>query len=302
MRDCLLFCSLFVLLSFHGFSQTLEGSSINYLALGDSYTIGQSVATVDRWPNQLALQVEKEHKINFNKVDIIAHTGWRTDNLIDAIQTQKPDSSYNLVSLLIGVNNFYQGRDEEQYIREFEFLLQVSIALAGGNKDHVFVVSIPDYAYTKFGHGAQSISDNTNRYNFIGDSISKIYQVKFHNITPISRRGLSEPDLVAGDNLHPSGKQYTLWVEQIISDMDFSKILYNNKKINAGKIDYLIQKDTLEIINIKGKIEGIIFNTEGETILEFNSPTININGLDKGIYIISLKTDKGMWSKKFKVK
>lgn len=302
MRNYLLLCLFFILFSFKSHSQTVTKNNISYLALGDSYTIGQSVATEDRWPNQLAVQLEKEHKIRFDKVDIIAQTGWRTDNLINAIQTQKPDSSYNLVSLLIGVNNFYQGREKQQYIREFEFLLQASIALVGGNKGYVFVVSIPDYAYTKFGHGAQSITDNTNRYNFIADSISKIYQVKFHNITPISRKGLAEPDLVAGDNLHPSGKQYKLWVDQIISNMNLDNVLSIKTEKGSNKIDYRIQKDTLELINTKGKIEGVIFNTEGETITEFNNPQININGLEKGVYIISLKTEKGMWSKKFKIK
>lgn len=302
MRDYLLLCSFFFLINYQGISQSIKTDKISYLALGDSYTIGQSVSVDQRWPNQLATQLETKHGISFENVDIIAQTGWRTDDLINAIQTQQPDSSYNLVSLLIGVNNFYQGRSEEQYVREFDYLLQTAIALVGGDHNNVFVVSIPDYAYTPFGNGSNRVSQQTDRYNYIGDSISSIYQVQFHNITPISRQGLAKPDLVAGDNLHPSGKQYGLWVEQIINEMKISSILATRDSSKKREVNYLIDKDTLEIINVDNIQEGIIFNTEGQVILEFDSRLININGLDKGIYILSIQSEKGLWSKKIRIK
>lgn len=186
---------------------------VRLLALGDSYTIGQSVATNDRWPNQLARELARGN-IFVDSVRIIAKTGWRTDNLANAIATQNPDSNWNLVGLLIGVNNQYQGRSVQDYAPEFEELLETAITLAGGNKDHVFVVSIPDYGFTPFGQSDQPrISAELDQFNAVNRSISQQYQVAYYDITPISREGLARPELVAGDNLHPSGIQYEEWVE-----------------------------------------------------------------------------------------
>src|SRR5437763_16852926 len=121
------------------------------LALGDSYTIGESVSAADRWPNQLALQLRKDG-IDIAYPEIIAKTGWTTDELSSAIDAAKPHGPYALVTLLIGVNNQYRGRDAEQYRKEFVVLLQRSIAFAGNDPKSVLVVSIPDWGVTPFAH------------------------------------------------------------------------------------------------------------------------------------------------------
>jgi len=152
---------------------------------------------------------------------IIATTGWRTDNLNHAISKTKFKEEYNLVSLLIGVNNYYQGRSVESYAPEFEELLNTAIQLAGGDKSSVFVLSIPDYGYTPFGKENQAkITEGIDAYNAVNKSISEKYGVKYYNITDISRRGLDEVDLVASDGLHPSEKMYSEWVEVILSDIN----------------------------------------------------------------------------------
>jgi lysophospholipase L1-like esterase len=185
-----------------------------FLALGDSYTIGESVAEAERWPNQLVA------KLKLTAPRIIATTGWRTDNLKDAIEAANLKPEYDLVSLLIGVNNQYQGKSIEIYEREFEELLQTSIKLAKGKKKNVFVVSIPDYGYTPFGKAKQEkISEELDQYNAINKRIAAKYGVKYFNITEISRKGLEDVELVAGDGLHPSGKMYAQWVEVIHSGL-----------------------------------------------------------------------------------
>jgi len=186
-----------------------------FLALGDSYTIGESVAESERWPNQLAA------KLKIPQPKIIATTGWRTDNLKDAIDAASLKPEYNLVSLLIGVNNQYQGKPIEVYEREFEELLQTAIKLAKGKKKNVFVVSIPDYGFTPFGKAKQEkISAELDQYNAINKRIAAKYGVKYFNITEISRKGLEDAELVAGDGLHPSGKMYGQWVELIYSGLE----------------------------------------------------------------------------------
>jgi lysophospholipase L1-like esterase len=186
-------------------------TAVKYLALGDSYTIGESVAESERWPVQLAA------KLSFGaSPTIIATTGWRTDDLKKAIEAASLQPPYDLVSLLIGVNNQYQGKSVEAYKQEFEELLQKAIALAGGDKNKVFVVSIPDYGYTSFGKPKQAtISKDIDLFNEVNKAITTRYGIRYVNITDISRRGLDDTSLVAADGLHPSGKQYALWVERI---------------------------------------------------------------------------------------
>ncbi len=198
------------------FDSSFSQPSVKYLALGDSYTIGESVSEAERWPNQLAEKLIQK-KTPVSKPRIIATTGWRTDNLSNAMAIAKLKSEYDLVSLLIGVNNQYQGKPAEQYAKEFEELLKTAIALAKGNVDNVFVVSIPDYGYTPFGEKKkEKISQEIDEFNALNKRISDQYKVKYINITDISRRGLEEPALVAGDGLHPSGKMYGLWVDRIV--------------------------------------------------------------------------------------
>jgi len=190
-----------------------------YLALGDSYTIGESVAERDRWPNQLVDSLHR-HGMEFSKPTIIATTGWRTDDLKKAVTAAHLKNEYGLVSLLIGVNNQYQGKPADQYSVEFEDLLETATRLAGGKKENVLVVSIPDYGYPPFGKSRQSIiSSAINEFNAINKRITEGHGIKYVNITDVSRSGLEQPALVAPDGLHPSGKMYALWVECIVKSL-----------------------------------------------------------------------------------
>lgn len=200
-------------------AQTKKGP-LRYLALGDSYTIGESVSENERWPVQLAKALtEKGTPVDTPK--IIAVTGWRTDNLKNGINIAQLKGSYDMVSLLIGVNNQYQGKPADQYAIEFEDLLKEAIRFAGGKKEKVFVVSIPDYGYTPFGESKQeSITQALDEFNAINHRITAENGVAYFNITDISRHGLEDPALVAKDGLHPSGKQYTLWVDRILEGLN----------------------------------------------------------------------------------
>jgi lysophospholipase L1-like esterase len=190
--------------------------SKKYLALGDSYTIGESVPEAERWPVQL-VEALKKNGVAVADLKIIATTGWRTDNLKNAMDIAQLKPEYDLVSLLIGVNNQYQGRSVEQYKPEFQALLDEAVRLAKGKKENVFVVSIPDYGYTPFGKPKQAqVSAELDMYNRANEEITRRAGIQYIYITDISRRGLAEPDLVAADNLHPSGKMYALWVERIM--------------------------------------------------------------------------------------
>jgi lysophospholipase L1-like esterase len=210
-------------------AQTLTiNNHVRFLALGDSYTIGQSVPQNERWPVQLIQQLRNKG-LTCPDAKIIATTGWRTDQLKSAIENANLSPEYTLVALLIGVNNQYQGKSVQDYAPEFEGLLNKAIALANGVKSHVFVVSIPDYGYTPFGESNQpAISAGINAYNEVNRTITEKSGVKYFNITPISRRGLTEPDLVASDGLHPSGKMYQEWVELILAGASISVEEGNN--------------------------------------------------------------------------
>jgi len=212
--------AILLLLSTQTMAQKLViEEKLRFLALGDSYTIGESVPANARWPVQLIDSLNKRGVDGYEPT-IIAATGWRTDNLKHAITKAKLKGDFNLVSLLIGVNNFYQGKSPEAYAAEFEELLQTAIQLAAGNKASVFVLSIPDYGFTPFGKDKQEeISKGIDAFNAINKSISEKHKIKYYDITDISRRGLKEPDLVATDGLHPSDAMYSEWVARILSDI-----------------------------------------------------------------------------------
>jgi acyl-CoA thioesterase-1 len=200
--------------------QPASDSLLSFLALGDSYTIGESVEPDERWPVQLVDFLNESNTNKFDKPDIIARTGWRTDELLAAIEYSDPAGERNLVSLLIGVNNQYQGKSVTIYQEEFRQLLERAIQLASNVPSRVLVISIPDYGYTPFGMDNQEqISRELDEYNNINRSIAASYNVMYINITDISRS--TDPELVAGDNLHPSAEQYRRWVERIIADPDF---------------------------------------------------------------------------------
>lgn len=197
-----------------------SSDTLRYLALGDSYTKGQSVPWAMNFPNQLSDSLKQRGRV-VEETNILAETGWTTSNLKSAIAASLFPNNYNVVSLLIGVNNFYQNKDTNLYIQEFEELLNSAIGFAGGNADRVFVVSIPDYGYSPFGQNGdtQKISAQTDQYNRIALKICEKYKVQFIDITPISRN--NDPSLIASDGLHPSAKQYSLWVERILEQRAF---------------------------------------------------------------------------------
>jgi len=188
-----------------------------YLALGDSYTIGQSVCETCRFPIQLKTKLKQSMTVSDNILtDIIAQTGWTTTNLKNAIATQNPDNNYDLVTLLIGVNNQYQNKPFSLYEQEFPELVTIAIEKAKGNRNKVIVVSIPDYAYTPFGNGNTTISTQIDIYNAFAENYCNENNITFVNITDITRQGLAQPILVANDGLHPSDLAYSRFVERIL--------------------------------------------------------------------------------------
>jgi acyl-CoA thioesterase I len=189
-----------------------------YLALGDSYTIGQSVCETCRFPEQLKLGLKNNFTNDTFSLQIIAQTGWTTSNLISAINTSLPSSNFDLVSLLIGVNNQYQNKAFSVYEEEFPMLVNRAIGFAKGDKSNLIVVSIPDYAYTPFGQGAANISLGIDKYNDFAKQYCLQSNIKFIDITDITRLGLENTNLVASDGLHPSELAYAKFVERILPE------------------------------------------------------------------------------------
>lgn len=190
-----------------------------YLALGDSYTIGQSVCETCRFPVQLKDSITKYLNADDTfQVKIIAQTGWKTTDLKLAVAAENPTSDYDLVTLLIGVNNQYQHKPFSLYEQEFPELVNLSIQFAKGDKNNVIVVSIPDYAFTPFGQGSPTISEGIFQYNEYAKNYCLANNITFVNITDITRQGLLEPELVASDGLHPSTIAYSKFIERILPE------------------------------------------------------------------------------------
>ena len=198
-------------------SETTKPAGKKYLALGDSYTIGEAVQVNERYPVQLQQKLAGLG-VNLESPDIIARTGWTTDELTEAIRQASPASNYHLVTLLIGVNNQYRGRDTAEYRKQFRDLLDMAVGFAGRETSRVIVVSIPDYAITPFGQSFDParISREIDWFNHINQQETLRKEVTYVNITPISREGLAQPELVARDGLHPSGEMYRRWVELLL--------------------------------------------------------------------------------------
>ena len=197
-------------------SRDMNSESFKFLALGDSYTIGESVEDDERWPSQLVTALRNRHVPIADPI-IIARTGWTTDELNKAIDERRPIGPFDLVSLLIGVNNQYRGRSAEEYRTEFKALLQRAIGFAGNKASRVLVVSIPDWGVMPFADGRDrtQITKEIDSFNAINWEESVRAGVRYVDITPISREVERYPELIASDGLHPSFMQYKYWVELI---------------------------------------------------------------------------------------
>ncbi len=191
-----------------------------YLALGDSYTIGEGVAVEARWPNRLARALA-EDGIDLASPEIIATTGWSTDELKAGIALAAPQPPYALVSLLIGVNNQYRGRDADNYAKEFAELLAFAIDISDSRPERVLVVSIPDWGVTAFAAGQdrdpQRIAREIDIFNAIAREQAQRAGCAFVDITGISRRCGDDPAMLADDGLHPSADQYARWLPPILA-------------------------------------------------------------------------------------
>lgn len=192
---------------------------IRFLALGDSYTIGESVSEDERWPNQLAEVLQTNS--TSTKVTFIARTGWTTSELWDGIQAALPKPPYDVVSLLIGVNNQYRGLDIVEYREEFVFLLNKAIEYAGGDPDRVIVLSIPDWGVTLFARSRDSkaIAVEINQFNSVNKEEAEKAGAHYVDVTPISREAVTDSSLIASDGLHPSGKMYAEWAKLALPEV-----------------------------------------------------------------------------------
>ncbi|MFT4738157.1 MAG: lysophospholipase L1-like esterase [Cyclobacteriaceae bacterium] len=200
---------------------------LSYLALGDSYTIGESVSPFDRFPAQL-VAASIDSGVDVNEASIIATTGWTTDELLSGIDNAGIEGQvFDIVTLLIGVNNQYRGYAVSQYEEEFKTLLAAAISFAGNDEGKVMVVSIPDYGVTPYGRRGDpdKIAKELDNYNQIAKSISMEHKVDFFNITEISREAIEDENLTASDLLHPSGKMYKRWVEEVLYTPFSQKII-----------------------------------------------------------------------------
>ena len=188
----------------------------SYLAIGDSYTIGEQVPFAENFPNQ-AIQMLRKAGLAFYASEIIATTGWTTDELSNAIENTATFESYDIVSLLIGVNNQYRGRTANEFKIEFEHLLQKAILFAGSKPYRVFVFSIPDWGVTPFAEGRdrKQIAEEIDAYNYICETLAKEFQTNFINITSSQRDDGNKAEFLALDGLHPSGLEYKKWAVKL---------------------------------------------------------------------------------------
>lgn len=202
-------------------SPSMLSHSYTYLALGDSYTIGEGLPVAENFPYQ-TIQLLRKSGLDFHAAEIVAKTGWTTDELQKGIDSTLLKKQYDIVTLLIGVNNQYRGRSVEEYAGEFESLLQQAIHFASDNPAHVFVLSIPDWGVTPFAEGRdrQQIADEINQYNTTNKIIAGKYLVHYIDITPGTREALNNRTLLATDNLHPSGKEYGFWAERLAAGIE----------------------------------------------------------------------------------
>lgn len=191
--------------------------SYSYIALGDSYTIGEQVPTAENFPHQLATMLNAQG-INVTEPVIIATTGWTTDELAAAIKERNIHDTFSFVTLLIGVNNQYRGRDLDNYRQEYTQLLDTAIRYANGHVNNVFVLSIPDWGVTPFAEGRDraQITKDIDAYNAACKDITLAHKCHYLDITDSTRKNGTTPAYLAEDGLHPSGKEYKIWAERLL--------------------------------------------------------------------------------------
>ena len=201
-------------------NKSVAGSSYTFLALGDSYTVGENVALFENYPYQ-TVQLMRKAGYNFNAPEIIAQTGWTSNELKQGIRNTYLQPSYHFASLLIGVNDQYRGEDPEAYRTLFEQLLQQAISLTGNRRERVFVLSIPDWGVTPFAEGKDRsrIAEQINRYNRINEEAAQRYGVRYLAITDSTREAGINSKLLASDGLHYSKKEYANWAQLLAEGM-----------------------------------------------------------------------------------
>ncbi len=199
------------------FVKSTTKGTFNFLTLGDSYTIGESVAESERWPVQLAEMLRKQN-IDLASPDIIAKTGWTTSELATGIHKANPTNNYDLVSVLIGVNNQYRGQSLATYRTELRDILTTAIGFAKNKPERVFMLSTPDWGVTPFAAGSNQakIANEIDGFNAVAQEECKKLSIKYIDITPLSKTALNNASLVASDQLHFSGKMYQLWAEKAL--------------------------------------------------------------------------------------
>jgi lysophospholipase L1-like esterase len=202
--------------------QKMNEKKLTYLALGDSYTIGEGLEETDRYPNQLVRKLRKSTSLDWQDPKIIAKTGWTVDELNEGInQANLGDQKFDLVTLSIGVNNQYRGRPVEDYKLEFEAMLKRAIAFAGNKSENVIVLSIPDWGVTPFavskGVDQKKIASEIDAYNQAKQEICEVYDIQFIDITEDYRKIGGKIKMVVNDNLHPSSVVHRQWTDKLVS-------------------------------------------------------------------------------------
>ena len=194
-----------------------NGNRHRYLALGDSYTIGESVDARERWPNQLTSLLRRE-SVDVANPQIIATTGWTAGELLDGIDRAKPQGPFDLVTLLVGVNDQFRGRPAADFRSDFASVLRTAIELSGNQPEHVIVVSIPDWGVTPYADGRDraKIAAEIDAFNALAAQEARVAGVAFVDVTGISRRAAGDLALLAPDGLHPSGAMYREWARLVL--------------------------------------------------------------------------------------
>jgi len=213
---------LVLLIVLAGCSKQIAKPEVSFLALGDSYTIGEAVDEEGRWPNQLASRI-KTSNIN---VQIVATTGWTTNELAEGIAQANITETFDLVSLLIGVNNQYRGLSIQDFEIELRDLFRTAIDFSKNGSSNVIILSIPDWSAFPFAEGRNinKISKEIDAFNKVVKKMANEFNLKFFDITDISRQASSNKSLIAEDSLHPSKETYKLWVDKIVASKEFQKI------------------------------------------------------------------------------